>query len=108
MNSRRDVAPDVGRRIQARREELGLSIQDLAGRLGRDARRVGEFEREGVGTLRLVAQIARALEIWPGTLAFGTPPNGPANDGGDVAFDSRSGSGNRSDGRDCNEDTAPE
>ncbi len=79
MSSRRDVAPDVGRRIAARRAELGISIGDLAKRLGRDPRRVSEFEREGVGTLRLVTELARALEMWPGTLAFGTPPSEPQN-----------------------------
>jgi transcriptional regulator with XRE-family HTH domain len=82
----RDVAPDVGRRILERRTALGLTVPDLAKRLGRDPRRVSEFEREGVGTLRLVAQIARALEMWPGELAFGTPPDGAANDAGAAVF----------------------
>jgi hypothetical protein len=45
---------------------------------------VSEFEREGVGTLRLVAQIASALDMWPGELAFGTPPDGSANDGAEA------------------------
>lgn len=69
--------PDVGARMTARRKALGMSIQQLADRLQKDPRRVGEYEREGVSTLRLVAEIAQALDMPPGELAFGPVP---AND----------------------------
>lgn len=78
MTRGQDPNPAVGARITARRKALGLSIAQLAERLQKDQRRVGEYEREGVGTLRLVAEIAQALEMPPGELAFGSDV--PAND----------------------------
>jgi transcriptional regulator with XRE-family HTH domain len=104
----RDVNPEVGRRIAERRKALGLTIPELAQRMQRDPRRVAEFEREGVGTLRMVEQIAQALDVWPGLLAFGTPPDGAANDSAEGAFHSRPDGDDRSDGNVRAEDTAPE
>ncbi len=62
---------DVARRGRERRKELGRTLDDVATKLGITRKRLTEFERTGVGTLRRVADWAEALEMPPAELAFG-------------------------------------
>lgn len=62
---------EVARRGRERRKELGRTLDDVATRLGITRKRLTEFERTGVGTLRRVADWAEALEMPPAVLAFG-------------------------------------
>jgi transcriptional regulator with XRE-family HTH domain len=70
----------MGERLRARRQELGLSRRELAERTGRDARRIAEFERSGVGTIQLAEELAQALEMDPCLLAFGADSVLKSND----------------------------
>lgn len=61
----------LGKRVQDRRRQLGLTPAELGARLGCSAGRVYNIECYGVGTLDLVEQLARALDEDPRFLAFG-------------------------------------
>lgn len=62
---------DVAARGRARREQLGLGLDEIAAKLQVSRKRLTEFERTGVGTLRRVSDWARALDMAPAELAFG-------------------------------------
>jgi transcriptional regulator with XRE-family HTH domain len=62
---------EVARRGRERRKALGRSLDEVAVKLGVTRKRLTEFERTGVGTLRRVADWAEALEMPPAELAFG-------------------------------------
>lgn len=62
---------EVARRGRARREALGLGLDEVATRLKVSRKRLTEFERTGVGTLRRVVDWAQALDMAPAELAFG-------------------------------------
>lgn len=64
---------DVARRGRERRQQLGLGLDEVAAQLRVSRKRLTEFERTGVGTLRRVADWARVLDMAPGELAFGAP-----------------------------------
>ncbi len=66
----RDRSP-IGKRVQARRRELGLTPGELARRLGCSTGRLYNVECYGVGSLDLVEAIAGALAMDPRVLAFG-------------------------------------
>lgn len=61
----------VGKRVQTRRRQLGLTTAQLADRLGCSTGRVHSIECYGVSTLDLVEQLARALDEDPRWIAFG-------------------------------------
>lgn len=61
----------IGKRAQARRKQLRLSVAEVADRVGYSVGRVYNFECYGAGTIAAVEQWARALEMDPRELAFG-------------------------------------
>lgn len=61
----------IGKRVQDRRRQIGLTPAELGERLGCSAGRVYNIECYGVGTLDLVEQLARALDEDPRWIAFG-------------------------------------
>lgn len=67
---------EVARRGRARREQLGLGLDEVAAKLKVTRKRLTEFERSGVGTLRRVADWADALDMPPAELAFGAQSPG--------------------------------
>ncbi len=69
---------DVARRGRARREQLGLELEQVAAQLGVTRKRLTEFERTGVGTLRRVADWAKALDMPAAELAFGSATISPS------------------------------
>lgn len=62
---------EVAQRGRARREQLGRTLDQVASKLGVSRKRLTEFERTGVGTLRRCADWADALDMAPAVLAFG-------------------------------------
>ena len=60
----------VGQRIQARRQQLNLSVDDLAERIGKNRATVYRYESEGIKNLpvAVLEDIARALRTTPGAL----------------------------------------
>jgi transcriptional regulator with XRE-family HTH domain len=65
----------IGKRGQARRRLLELSVADVAARMGVTRDRVYNLECYGAGTIALVEQWALALEWDPRDLAFGPLPD---------------------------------
>ncbi len=63
----------IGKRGQARRRELGLTVGALAERLGCTRERVYNLECYGAGMIGTVERWAAALEMDPRELAFGAP-----------------------------------
>ena len=61
----------IGKRVQTRRRQLGLTPAQLAERLGCATGRVYSIECYGVSGLDLVEQLARALDEDPRWIAFG-------------------------------------
>lgn len=61
----------IGKRGQARRRQLGLSVAVVADRMGVNDRSVYQYEHAGVGTLAVIELWAQALEMDPRELAFG-------------------------------------
>ena len=61
----------VGKRVQQRRRQLGLTTAEFAARLECSVGRVYQIECYGVGNLDAVAQLARALDEDPRWIAFG-------------------------------------
>lgn len=68
-----DRMAEIGKRGQARRRELGLTVGGLAARLGCTRERVYNLECYGAGMIATVERWAVALEMDPGELAFGVP-----------------------------------
>jgi putative transcriptional regulator len=67
----------IGRRVIARREELGLSQVDLAARLGVARTNIGRIERgEQNVTVRTMCKVAEALETTTQELMFGPLSSG--------------------------------
>ena len=64
----------IGTRAQVRRKQLGLTVAEVAARVGFSVGRVYNFECYGAGTIDLVERWARALEMDPRELAFGPLP----------------------------------
>lgn len=64
----------IGKRAQVRRKQLGLTVAEVAARVGFSVGRVYNFECYGAGTIDLVERWARALEMDPRELAFGPLP----------------------------------
>src|SRR5262245_49660061 len=62
---------EMAARGRARRIALGLSIHDLAKRIGCSYNRAWSFENDGAATMRGVRLWAKALEMNPAELAFG-------------------------------------
>ncbi|MDP2623204.1 MAG: helix-turn-helix transcriptional regulator, partial [Actinomycetota bacterium] len=59
-----DAAPEVGARVRALREAMGLSLRDLAERSGVSAPMLSQVERaETSPTLAVAAKIAAGLEL---------------------------------------------
>jgi transcriptional regulator with XRE-family HTH domain len=69
---------ELARRGRARRESLGRSLDEVAQSLGISRKRLTEFERTGVGTLRRVIDWAQALDMAPAELAFGADASAPS------------------------------
>lgn len=65
---------EIGQRGRAQRQKLGISVETLALELGVSRKRMVEFERLGVGSLRRLVAWAKALRMPPGELAFGPNP----------------------------------
>ena len=62
---------EMAQRARALREELGLTINDLAVKMGRTYQCIHGMEREGILSLRVVLEWADALQVTPDKLAFG-------------------------------------
>lgn len=68
----RDVAEELGRRIRARRKELGISQERLADLAGVHRTFSGAVERGETNTsITTLVRIARALQVDPGELIAG-------------------------------------
>lgn len=65
--------PEMGARARAQRERLGLSKISVASALDLGTGRLSQMERDGVEGLSLITQWAKALQLTPADLAFGTP-----------------------------------
>lgn len=65
----------IGKRGQARRRFLDLTVAAVAVRMGVSRDRVYSLECYGAGTIALVEQWALALEMDPRDLAFGPLPD---------------------------------
>lgn len=66
----------IGLRILRRRQELGLSQEQLAERLGIQRPNVGRIERGTQNvTVRMLCRVAEALETTVQELMFGAPPS---------------------------------
>lgn len=61
----------VGERARQRRRQLGLSVAEVAERVGYSRGHVYNFECYGAGTIGAIELWARALEMDPRELAFG-------------------------------------
>ena len=61
----------MGARARARREELGLSVNDVAVKMGRTYQCIYGMERTGIESLRVVLEWAEALEMKAEKLTFG-------------------------------------
>lgn len=61
----------MGQRAKARREELGLTLNEVAVRMGRTYQCIYGMEKEGSGSLRVVLEWAEALKMPALQLAFG-------------------------------------
>jgi transcriptional regulator with XRE-family HTH domain len=67
------VLDQIGRRVIARRGELGLSRDEFAARLGITLTNIGRIERgEQNVTVRMMCRVAEALETTMQELMFGT------------------------------------
>lgn len=77
---------DLGRRIERRRRELGLSVEDLAHRAGMAARYIAHLERHSTAApeVATLLRLAGALETSPGELTGGNVdlPPGTGRAGG--------------------------
>lgn len=62
---------DMAARAKARREELGITINDLAVKMGRTYQCIHGMERDGVLSLRVVMDWAQALQCTAEWLAHG-------------------------------------
>lgn len=61
----------MGARAKARREELGLTVNEVAIKMGRTYQCIYGMERSGIESLRVVLEWAEALGMSPQELAFG-------------------------------------
>ena len=67
------ILDQIGRRVIARREQLGLSRVELVARLGITITNIGRIERgEQNVTVRMMCRVAEALETTTQELMFGT------------------------------------
>ena len=62
---------DMGSRARERRLELGLSVNDVAVKMGRTYQCIFGMERTGIESLRVVLEWAEALDMSAEALAFG-------------------------------------
>ncbi len=62
--------PEMGELARKRREELGLSRNDLAHILGVGTTRMSQMENEGVEGIGTITRWANALGLDPADLAF--------------------------------------
>ncbi len=64
---RRDILAGVGRRMELRRKELGLTLADVAERVGVAASTIQRYERAEFDDMKrpMVEAIARALAVQP-------------------------------------------
>lgn len=61
----------MGARAKARREELGLTVNEVAIKMGRTYQCIYGMERSGIESLRVVLEWAEALDMSADRLAFG-------------------------------------
>ena len=67
------ILDQIGRRVVARRVQLGLSRPEFAARLGITLTNIGRIERgEQNVTVRMMCRVAEALETTMQELMFGT------------------------------------
>lgn len=66
----RDIAMDIGRRIKNRRLELGLSVDEVAARIGKNRATVYRYESSDIENLptSILEPLAKALQTTPGYL----------------------------------------
>jgi len=62
---------EMGARARARREELGMSVNDVAVKMGRTYQCIYGMERTGIESLRVVLEWADALSCTSEWLCFG-------------------------------------
>lgn len=60
----------IGKRIQNRRMELGLSVDELANKMGKNRATVYRYEGDGIKNMSVgvLEEIAKALELTPADL----------------------------------------
>jgi transcriptional regulator with XRE-family HTH domain len=72
------ILDQIGRRVIARRQQLGLSRAEFAARLGVTLTNIGRIERgEQNVTVRMMCKVAEALETTVQELMFGAPDAAP-------------------------------
>lgn len=64
----------AGDRARARRVELGLSQQELGESMGTRQEAVSKLEANGPRTIRILEQLAEALDCTPWWIQWGTAP----------------------------------
>lgn len=70
---------DIGRRIEAYREKLNMSTQELAGRIERSQATISRIENGKQGlTFELLSAVADQLRVHPFALLSDDPPRAPA------------------------------
>lgn len=70
-NTLKEAAAAIGRRASERRQELGLSVNDVAMAMKRTYQCIHGMEKEGTTHLRVILEWAEALKMKPEELAFG-------------------------------------
>lgn len=67
----------IGQRIQTRRLQLGLSVDDVAERIGKNRATVYRYESEGIKNMSIgvLEDLARALQTTPGNLLVSDEPS---------------------------------
>ena len=72
MELNRELMAEMGSRAKARREELGLSIMQVAIKMGRTYQCIYGMERYGIESLLILQEWANALSVPASSLLFGT------------------------------------
>lgn len=70
-DTEKKLLSEMGQRAKARREELGLTINEVAVKMGRTYQCIHGMERDGILSMRVIIEWAHALGMNPQELAFG-------------------------------------
>lgn len=71
MNNETKLLQAMGDRARERREELGITVNQLAVKMSRTYQCIHGMEKSGTGSIRVLLEWAEALSTTPHYLAFG-------------------------------------